>query len=90
MPYEIIISPRALKDLKNLPKDVTSRIVSTLEQIQNDPINSVSRLQDSPLYSVHVGEYWVFCDILHKKLVIFIVRVGHRRNSYKKIYGIIN
>ena len=85
MPYEIIISPRALKDLKNLPKDVTSRIVSTLEQIQNDPINSVSRLQDSPLYSVHVGEYRVILDILHKKLIILVVRVGHRRNIYKKI-----
>jgi mRNA interferase RelE/StbE len=85
MPYEIIISPRALKDLKNLSKDVTARIVSTLEQMQNDPINSVYRLQDSPLYSVHVGEYRVILDILHKKLIILVVRVGHRRNIYKKI-----
>ena len=85
MPYEIIISPRALKDLKNLPKDVTARVVSTLEQMQNDPINSVSRLKNSPLYSVHVGEYRVVLDILHKKLIILVVRVGHRRNIYKKI-----
>jgi mRNA interferase RelE/StbE len=85
MPYEILISPSALKDLKNLPKDVTAGIVSTLEQMQNDPINSVYRLKDTPLYSVHVGEYRVILDILHKKLIILVVRVGHRRNIYKKI-----
>jgi mRNA interferase RelE/StbE len=85
MPYEIIISPRALKDLKNLPKDVTARIVSSLEQLQVDPFNSVYRLQDTPLYSVHVGEYRVVLDILHEKLLILVVRVGHRRNIYKKL-----
>jgi len=85
MPYEIIISPRAIKDLKNLPNDVTARIISTLEQIQDDPISSVYRLRDSPLYSLHIGEYRVILDILHQKLVILIVRVGHRRNIYQKI-----
>jgi mRNA interferase RelE/StbE len=85
MLYEIIISPRALKDLKQLPKDVTARIISTLEQIQDDPINSVYRLKDSPLFSVHVGEYRVILDILRQKLLILVVRVGQRRNIYKKI-----
>lgn len=88
MPYEVIISPRALKDLKNLPKEAAGRIVSTLEQIQGDPINFVYRLIDAPLYSVHVGEYRVILDILHKKLLILVVRVGHRRNIYKKMQGI--
>jgi mRNA interferase RelE/StbE len=85
MPYEIIISPQAMKDLKNLPKDVSARIISTLEQIQDDPAKSVYRLQDSSLYSVHVGEYRVILDILHQKLLILVIRVGHRRNIYRKI-----
>jgi len=85
MPYEIIISPRAIKDLKNVPKDITARIISTLEQIQDDPINAVYRLRDSSLYSVHVGKYRIILDILHQKLVILVVRVGHRRNIYQKI-----
>ena len=85
MPYEIIISPRALKDLKNLTPDVTARIISNLELILDDPINSVYRLKDSPLYSFHVGEYRVILDILRQKLVILVVRIGHRRNIYKKI-----
>ncbi len=85
MSYEIIISPRALKDLKQLPKEITARIISALEQIQDDPINSVYRLKDSPLYSLHVSDYTVILNILHQKLVILVVRVGHRRNIYKKI-----
>ncbi len=85
MPYEIILSPRAIKDLKKLPKDVIARIISTLEEIRDDPVSSVYRLNDSPLYSVHVGEYRVILDILHQKLVVLVVRVGHRRNIYEKI-----
>ncbi len=85
MSYEIIISPRAVKDLKKLPKNVVVRIISTLEQIQDDPAKSVYRLKDSPLYSVHVGEYRVILDIIHQKLMILVVRVGHRRNMYEKI-----
>jgi mRNA interferase RelE/StbE len=85
MPYEIIISPRVMKDLKKLPKDVVVRVISTLEQIQDDPIKSVYRLKESPLYSVHGGEYRVILDIIHQKLMILVVRVGHRRNIYEKI-----
>ena len=85
MPYEIILSPGALKDLKNVPKDVAARIISTLERIQTDPNNSVYLLKDSPFYSVHVGEYRVILDIVHQKLLILVVRVGHRRNVYRKI-----
>jgi len=82
MPYEIIIPPRALKDLKNLPPDVTARIISNLELILDDPINSVYRLKDTPLYLFHVGEYRVILDILRQKLVILLVRIGHCRNIY--------
>ena len=61
------------------------RIIQALEQIQDDPVKSVYRLKDSPLYSVHGGEYRVIPDIIHQKLIILVVRVGHRRNIYEKI-----
>jgi mRNA interferase RelE/StbE len=85
MPYEIIISPRAMKDLKNLPKEAAARIIETLDRIRNDPVSHVYRLRDSPLYSVHVGEYRIILDILRQKLLVLVVRIGHRRNVYRKI-----
>ncbi len=85
MPYKILLSPRSIKDLKKLPKNVTARIISTLEEIRDVPIGNVYRISDSPLYSVHVGDYRVILDILHQKLVVLVVRIGHRRNIYEKI-----
>jgi len=85
MHYEIIISPRVVRDMKKLPREITTRIFSSLEKIQEDPIQSVYRLQDCTLYSLHIGEYRVILDILPGKLVIIVVRVGHRRNVYTKI-----
>ncbi len=85
MPYEIIISPRALKDLKNLPKDVTARIVSPLNKSRMTRSIPCTRLKTLLFIRFHVGEYRVILDILHQKLMILVVRVGHRRNIYKKI-----
>lgn len=81
MPYDIILSPRAIKDLKNLPVEETGRIISTLEQIQDKPTNSVNPLQNVSLYSLHIGEYTILLDIIPRKLLILEVRAGHPRNS---------
>lgn len=85
MRYEVIISPRAMKDLKSLPVEMHGRIFSMLDQLSEDPIRYVNRLKDSPLYSVHVGEYRIIINILRQKLLILVIRIGHRKNIYGKI-----
>jgi mRNA interferase RelE/StbE len=85
MPYGITIAPRALKELQHLPGTATARVIPTLEHLRDDPLSSVNRVKDSPFYSVHEGECRVILDLLHQKLVVLVVRTGHRRNIYRKI-----
>jgi mRNA-degrading endonuclease RelE of RelBE toxin-antitoxin system len=82
MSYDVIMSPRAIKNLKDLPVDETERIISTLEQIQDKTNNSVNE-QNVSLYSLHIGDHMILLDIIPGKLLILEVRIGHSRDIYK-------
>ena len=86
MPYTLLYSLRALRDLKALPRDIQSRILSTLEGLakQADPVREVKRLQNSPLYSLRVGSYRVILDIRKRKITIFVLPIGPRRHVYER------
>jgi mRNA interferase RelE/StbE len=84
MPFTLVYTSRALKDLEKLSKAVNRRVVAALERLagEDDPERSVKRLRDSPLYSLRVGAYRVILDIRREKITIFVLRAGPRRNVY--------
>ena len=81
MSYDIILSPRAIKDLKNLPVDETTRIISTLEQIRDKPDWSGNRVKGVSIYSLHIDEYTILLDIIPRKLLILEIRLEHHRKT---------
>ncbi len=85
MPWTLIYSPNAVRQLRGLNEGVRVRIVRKLETLTDDPYLHVRRLRDSPLYSLRSGEYRVILSILPKKILICVVKVGHRRNIYHEI-----
>ena len=84
MPYTLIYSSQALKDLEKLTRAVNRRILAALERlaVEDDPGRSVKRLRNSPLSSLRVGSYRVILDIRREKITIFVLRAGPRRNVY--------
>jgi mRNA interferase RelE/StbE len=87
MPFTLVYTSRALKDLEKLSKAVNRRIVTVLERLadEDDPEWSVKRLQDSPLYSLRLGSYRVILDIRREKITIFVLRAGPRRTVYRDL-----
>ena len=85
MTYKIFFSDKALKQLKKLEKDDQERIIKSLERIRIRPEAHVTKLIDDPGYRLRVGDYRVILDIKKEKLMILILKVGHRKNIYDKI-----
>ena len=83
MTYGIIFSDRALKQLKKLEKKVQERIISTLERIKIRPQAHVTKLVGDPGYRLRVGDYRVILDIDEGNLVILVIKIGHRKKTYK-------
>jgi mRNA interferase RelE/StbE len=85
MTWTVIISQRALKEIKKLPPEIRDRVIGALERLQEDPAGQVFRQKDSRFYSLHVGDYRIIVDIIHRKLLILVVHAGHRKNIYDRI-----
>lgn len=82
--YDVIISPTALKQLDKLENNIKTRIISTLERIKVRPESYVKRLVGINAYSLRVGDYRVIMDIDNNRLIILVIKVGHRKNVYER------
>ena len=87
MPAALVYTSRALRDLGNLSKGVSQRVLTALERLaeEDDPERSVKRSRDSPLYSLRAGAYRVILDIRREKITIFVLRAGSGRNGYRDL-----
>ena len=83
MVYEIIFSTKAEDQLKKLEKNIQERILSVLERIRIRPELYVSKLVGDPGYKLRIGDYRAILDIDKNRLIILVLKVGHRRSVYK-------
>ncbi len=80
--YEILFSDKAKKQLEKLEDDVQERIVKSLERIRIRPEAYVTKLVGDTAYKLRVGDYRIILDLYGEKLLILVIKVGHRRNVY--------
>ena len=82
MTYQVIFSDLALKQLRKLDREIGQRIISALERIRIRPDAYVKKLVGDEGYRIRVGNYRVILDLDKEKLIILVLRIGHRRNVY--------
>ena len=82
--YEIILTDIAKKQLSKLEKHLQERIAKTLERIKIRPEAYIKKLVDDPGYSLRTGDYRIILDIDNKKLIVLVLKIGHRKNIYGK------
>ncbi|MDI6719641.1 MAG: type II toxin-antitoxin system RelE/ParE family toxin [Methanomicrobiales archaeon] len=82
MPYTVIWTAKALKNLKQFPRDTAARIVAAVERVRDDPLSHLQHLQGSPYFKLRVGNYRVILDLKRNALIIYVIRVGKRENIY--------
>lgn len=85
MPWTLIYSPRAFHQIRDLSEATRKRVLEKLEGLADKPLLHLRKLKDSPLYSFRTGDYRVLCALSTKKLIICVVKIGHRKNVYKDI-----
>lgn len=83
--YRIEFLRTARKELSKLPKDIQQRIAVKIEKLKLNPYSpGVKALKNGDgRLRFRVGDYRVIYKIEEDKLIVLIVKVGHRRNIYK-------
>lgn len=84
MRYEVKWTETSLRQLEKLDRSVAKRIVDKVESISDDPLMYVQKLMGFGLYRLRVGDYRVIMSIERKKMIIFVLEVGHRSVVYRK------
>lgn len=88
MAWKIEFLPEAAKELKKLGRSEAARIIKTLEEriaTQNDPRTLGSALTGdrAGYWRWRIGDYRVVAKIEDERVLILVVRVGHRREVYR-------
>lgn len=83
--YEIIFSEKFEEVFEKLDVLLRKRILKVLERVRFRPFSYFKKLVGKDAYKLRVGDYRVIADIKGNKLVILLLKVGHRKNIYKNL-----
>ena len=83
--YSVEIARRAIKSIAKLPRKEQQRIRAAIELLadQPRPPGCVALSGEDSAYRVRVGDYRIVYEVIDTRLVIQVVRVGHRRDVYR-------
>lgn len=83
--YEILISKTAERVLKRLPASALSKVVPAIRALALNPrpLGCRKMAGREDIYRIRVGTYRIIYEILDEKLIIHVLKVGHRKDVYR-------
>ncbi len=85
MPFEVIWTARAKKDLKLVDKPIAGRILRKVDSLGELDVVFLEKVVGKDFYKFRIGSYRVLIDKFSATGKLLILRVKHRRNAYKNI-----
>ncbi len=81
---KLILLKSAQKDLDNLPDKIALPISNQINKLSNNPFGQNSKkLEGGKGYRIRIGDYRVVYTADKKNRVIYITKIGHRREIYR-------
>jgi mRNA interferase RelE/StbE len=83
--YEIEISRTAEKQLKNLSERDQLRVVRAMLALTEEPYPRGTRKLSGydDVFRIRVGHFRVLYSVAENRLVILILKIGHRKDVYR-------
>ncbi|HET55057.1 MAG TPA: type II toxin-antitoxin system RelE/ParE family toxin [Ignavibacteria bacterium] len=84
--YKIRWTSSSLKELKKLPAKVIPQIIQKAEELSENPFPpKVRKLAGSTdLFRIRFQDYRIVYRLEKNELIIVVIKVGHRKEVYKK------
>ena len=84
--YNIEWKRSATKELRQLPGEVVSRILRVVEGLRTNPFPvGVRKLSGAErTYRIREGSYRIIYSVYTARLVVEVIRVGHRKDVYDR------
>ena len=83
--YELVFKRSVAKDLRALPRQDVRRVLQRIRALACDPRPAgCEKLSGQARYRVRQGAYRIVYEIVDQKLLVVVVKVGHRRDVYRR------
>ncbi len=84
MTYQIVLAPSAARQLRKFDPDIRRRIQAVLELLAENPRPPAATqlVGGAGEWRVRTGDYRVIYEIDDGRLLILVLRMGHRRDVY--------
>ena len=80
--YAVVLLPKAIKDLKKIPKADASRIAAQLQLLEGGLTGDVKKLTNyTPEYRLRIGNYRALFEAEENQIIVY--RIKHRKEAYK-------
>ncbi len=84
MTYSVSIKQSAVKALEKVTREDRLRIIAAIDLLKTSPAaGGVLKGEFSGLRRIRIGNYRVVYEVQDQKLVVLVVRIGHRREVYR-------
>ena len=86
MTYRIVLAPAAARQLRKLDPQTRRRIQAALEllAVEPRPPAATRLVGGAGEWRIRTGDYRVIYEIHDDELLVLVLRVGHRRDIYRK------
>ena len=82
--FKVTVKQSVAKDLRHISKKEVARILKRVEALTVEPRPpGAEKLSGQERYRLRQGVYRIIYEIKDEKLVVVVVKVGHRRDVYK-------
>jgi mRNA interferase RelE/StbE len=83
--YEIEITRTAEKQLRRLSRGDQQRIAQAMLALVDDPLPRGARKLTGydDVFRIRIGHYRILYSLARRRLVILILKIGHRREVYR-------
>jgi mRNA interferase RelE/StbE len=84
-PYRIEFKKSARKELDRLHAPEFQRISDAIDELENTPhpIGSKKLKGSESKYRIRVDDFRIIYEVKNTILVIFVIKVGHRKDIYR-------
>jgi mRNA interferase RelE/StbE len=85
--YRIEFKSSAAKALRKIPKSDQKRIADKIDSLsENLPDPAITKMKgDNPFHRIRVGDYRIIYEIHGDILLIVILKIGHRKDVYRRL-----
>jgi len=85
--YTVEFVKSAEKEFLRLPSKVRDKFTDSLKLLSISPYSELLRIKKlkgvENVYRIRVGEYRLIYEIIEDRLIVLVIKLGHRREVYR-------